>query len=251
MPPVLAEHGHRLIGALVGLLTLGLAVWTWFADDRPWLRRLALGALALVILQGVLGGLRVVWISPSLAVVHALTAQLFFALIAGLALFTSRSWDHLPGSITPNGRALDRIRVLGPAAAAAVYVQIILGALLRHPGTGIDPTLALLHIAWAVIAAVAVLSHALNARRVFGDDPAARVIPRTLISLIVVQVALGFIAWFVLLDERGMLRPSNLQVIVNSLHLVTGAALFSANVLAVLSFRRALNTRERLSVQPA
>src|SRR5690554_6485033 len=75
LTPVLAEHGHRLLGALVGLLTIGLAVWTWRFDERRWMRRLGFGALVLVILQGTLGGLRVVFASLDLAVVHACVAQ--------------------------------------------------------------------------------------------------------------------------------------------------------------------------------
>ena len=90
--PVLAEHGHRLLGALTGLLTLALTVWTIRVEDRRWVRRLTVGALVLVILQGVLGGLRVVWISLDLAVVHACTAQLFVALLVVLAVVTSPSW---------------------------------------------------------------------------------------------------------------------------------------------------------------
>ena len=251
MTPVLAEHGHRLLGALVGLLTLGLAVWSWISDRRRWLGRVAVGALGLVILQGVLGGLRVVWVSPALAVVHALTAQLFFALLVSMAFFTSASWHRLPGSVDRDGPFMPRLRAVGPVAVGAVYVQIVLGALLRHPGTGIDPTLALLHISWALVTAGFVIWHsALLSKAV---RPACRAVSRALAAVVLLQVLLGFLAWFVLLDERGMLRPSNLQVIVNSLHLVTGAVLFSTNVLAVLVARRAAFAPEPepIDLQPA
>ena len=67
LTPVLAEHGHRLLGMLTGALTLILAVWTWIAEPRGWLKKLAIIALVLVSLQGVLGGLRVVWLSLDLA----------------------------------------------------------------------------------------------------------------------------------------------------------------------------------------
>ena len=122
--PILAEHGHRLLGALVGLLTLVLAVWTWRSDDRAWMRKLGFAALALVIFQGVLGGLRVVWVSLDLAVVHACVAQLFFALLAAMALFTSRTWQDLTG-----GRPEIDLPRAAWLAVAAVYIQIILGAL--------------------------------------------------------------------------------------------------------------------------
>ncbi|NNF04403.1 MAG: cytochrome oxidase assembly protein, partial [Rhodothermales bacterium] len=143
--PVLAEHGHRLLGALVGLMTVVLAAWTWIRDDRRWMRLLGLGAVVLVTLQGLLGGLRVVWVSLDLAVVHACVAQLFFALLASMILFVSPSWDavgHARRATDVDRRRVRRAAVLTPLA---VYVQIILGALLRHPGTGIDPLLAGLH----------------------------------------------------------------------------------------------------------
>ena len=78
MVPVLAEHGHRLIGALVGLWAIGLALWTLIADSRKWVRIVAVSAVGLVTVQGILGGLRVIWTSMDMAVVHAMGAQLFF-----------------------------------------------------------------------------------------------------------------------------------------------------------------------------
>ena len=89
--PILAEHGHRLIGAVVGFLTLILAGLTWKSDNRPGVRGLALMAVVVVIFQGVLGGLRVVLISLDLAIVHAITAQIYFGLL-DLAY-------HGPGSV--------------------------------------------------------------------------------------------------------------------------------------------------------
>ncbi len=227
--PILAEHGHRLAGALVGFLTLILAFWTWKADDRVWMRRLGFGALALVIFQGLLGGLRVVWVSLDLAVVHACVAQLFFALLASMALFTSGKWKD-PGA--PPELAMKQA---GWLAAGAVFVQIILGALLRHPGTGIDPLLAGLHIGWAFVALLMVYLHV----RVLASAPALRNLGRAIMGIVTLQITLGFVAYFVLLDEAGVLQPSNLQVVINSLHLIVGAALFATNVVGALATRRA------------
>ena len=135
--PLLAEHGHRLLGMLTGLLTTVLAIWTWFAERRRWLRWLAVGALALVSFQGLLGGLRVVWLSLDLAVVHASVAQLFLGLIVALAVFTSKGW--LTAGALPDDARDARLWRLALAVPGAVWLQIILGALLRHPGTGIHP----------------------------------------------------------------------------------------------------------------
>ncbi len=223
--PVLAEHGHRLMGALVGLFTIGLAFWTWRGDSRAWMRRLAFGALALVILQGVLGGLRVIWVSLDLAVIHACVAQLFFALLAAMTLFQTDAWK------TPVESALrpDLKRILW-AAPIAVYIQIVFGALLRHPGTGIDTTLVALHLGWAFVATSFVAVLFARIRSSLPMNGLAGRLSLTMIGILVFQVALGLFAYFVLLDESGRIQPSNVQVIANSAHMVTGALLFASTV---------------------
>src|SRR5215831_2845319 len=86
------EHSHRLLGALVGFLTMTLTLWLWFNDRRPLLRWLGGIALAAVMIQGALGGLRVVLLQQTLAIVHACLAQAFFALLVSIALLTSPAW---------------------------------------------------------------------------------------------------------------------------------------------------------------
>ena len=231
--PLLAEHGHRLLGMLVGLLTTVLAVWTWFAESRRWLRWLAVGALALVSFQGLLGGLRVVWLSLDLAVVHAATAQLFLGLIVALAVFTSKPW--LAEDAAADGPRDNRLWRLSLAVPAAVWLQIILGALLRHPGTGIHPVLVGLHIGGAVLVAAVVAAFLL---RVWKEHRDTRLLYRgswVLAGLVDVQLILGLTAWFVTLDDAGMLQPSNVQVVVNTSHAVIGALLMAGSVLAALA----------------
>ena len=240
LTPVLAEHGHRLLGMLTGALTLILAVWTWIAEPRTWLKRLAVAALALVSLQGALGGLRVVWLSLDLAVIHACVAQLFLGLVAAMALFASRAWmeDRAPAAAFGGGEnfAADAsfLRRISLGALGVLYAQIILGALLRHPGTGIDPTLAGLHIFGAILTTGAiafvfgyVFRHFRGARIAY---PAARL----LALLVGAQAALGVTAYVVTLDDAGMLEPGNVQVVVNTAHTVVGAFLMVAAVLTVL-----------------
>ena len=89
---ILYEHSHRLMGSLVGILTVGLLVFLLAKDSRKWLKWLGLIALIGVIVQGVLGGLRVTQINRNFAIVHACLAQAFFALLCGIAWFTSRDW---------------------------------------------------------------------------------------------------------------------------------------------------------------
>ena len=90
------EHSHRLVASAVGLLTVALTLAFWLQERRHWLRRLGVAALLLVILQGVIGGLRVVLLEHTLAIVHAAFAQAFFALTVSLAIFTSAEWTGEP-----------------------------------------------------------------------------------------------------------------------------------------------------------
>ena len=237
LTPVLAEHGHRLLGALVGTFTLILALWTWLKDPRRWMRWLGLGVLVLVSLQGVLGGLRVVLLSLDLAVVHACVAQIFFSLILGMALFTSASWlSARPGS-APSQR-VPRIRRTALLAVGVIYVQIILGALLRHPGTGIDPVLAVLHITGAVLTSAIVVVLYARIRSNFQHTAVMHQAGRVLLALLLVQFTLGVTAYLVTIDESGMLQPSNVQVVVNTAHMVVGALLMgTASVIAFDAFR--------------
>src|SRR5204863_2898098 len=86
------EHVHRLVASTVGILTIILTVWLWYGESRRWLRNLGLAALALVILQGVLGGLRVTLLKDEIGVFHACLAQMFFVLLVVISLATPRLW---------------------------------------------------------------------------------------------------------------------------------------------------------------
>src|SRR3954470_14297968 len=89
---VFYEHSHRLMGSLVGILSILLTAWAWKTESRSWVRWLATGVLGAVIFQGILGGLRVIWVNLDLAIVHACFAQAFFCLAASVAVVTSRWW---------------------------------------------------------------------------------------------------------------------------------------------------------------
>jgi len=172
---ILYEHSHRLMGALVGLLTLALAGALWREGGR--LRRLGLVAVAVVVAQGVLGGLRVVLLEDTLAIFHGCLAQAFFALLAVIALLTAPGGRAVASPVEP---ALKGLAVL---AAVLVYAQIVFGALLTHAGR-ID-----LHLAGAVLVFVLVPIVAAQLRRT-GDTVAAPV-SRLVSVLLGVQLLLG------------------------------------------------------------
>jgi cytochrome c oxidase assembly protein subunit 15 len=139
MPPmvggILYEHGHRMVATFVGLLTTILALWLWRKDDRPWVRVLGVTALGAVILQGVLGGLTVLYLLPTpVSVAHATLAQSFFSLTVLLALVTSRGWRESGAEPLP---AAARTRFFILAAAGAVFLQLVLGAWMRHSDAGL------------------------------------------------------------------------------------------------------------------
>ena len=129
---ILYEHTHRLMGTVVGFLSIVLAIYTWKVEKRKWVANLALAVLAAVILQGVLGGLRVVLVKLHLAIIHACFAQAFFCLSALMAMVSSRWWME---STPTHWRS--RLTMLGLIATAAIYIQLILGALMRHNEAGL------------------------------------------------------------------------------------------------------------------
>ncbi len=126
------EHSHRLVASLVGLMTVALAVWLWMKEARAWLRWLGVAAVVLVVLQGVLGGLRVTALKDELGIFHATLAQMFFVLVSAVALFTSRWWREA----TP-GRDGTGLRQVFAMATAMIVTQLVLGATMRHQHAGL------------------------------------------------------------------------------------------------------------------
>ena len=129
------EHGHRMVATFVGFLTTILAVWLWRVEERKWVRNLGVIALLAVVTQGVLGGMTVLFLLPTpISVSHATLAQSFFSLTVVLALVTSKGWrDHRPSESIFSGRT----RRWTAAATSAVFVQLVLGALMRHTHSGL------------------------------------------------------------------------------------------------------------------
>jgi heme a synthase len=134
---ILFEHTHRLIASVVGLLTIILAVWICRADNRQWVRNLGIIAVAAVILQGVLGGLRVTLLKDEIGIFHACVAQAFLGLLVFIALVTTNFWRSLGRSNLTGltGQVSQRLRALATfaiAIAVAIYCQLALGATMRH-----------------------------------------------------------------------------------------------------------------------
>ncbi len=144
------EHTHRLMGTVVGFLSILLTIVAWKVEPRRWARWLATSVLAAVILQGVLGGLRVVLVKLDLAIVHACVAQAFFCLATLMAIVTSRWWLRPPDSsrlIELHGEK--RLISLAVISVCAIYVQLMVGATTRHFQAGLAiPDLPLAYGKW-------------------------------------------------------------------------------------------------------
>jgi cytochrome c oxidase assembly protein subunit 15 len=220
------EHSHRLIGAAVGLLAIALAISLWGADSRRWVRWLGVTAVVVVIVQGVLGGLRVVLLDHPLAIVHGCLAQTFFALLVALAVFTSQWW-YESERIEPPVVARS-LRSFSIVTAAMVYLQIVVGALVTHVGGG------WLHL--HVLVAVAVMVHVvLLARRVLGrhaDRVELRRPALQLLGLTALQWALGLL----LLGQRigAMLLPPGPALLLPTTHRITGTLILGVAVMLTL-----------------
>jgi heme a synthase len=130
------EHTHRLWASAVGFMTVILTVWLWLKDSRTWMKWMGIAALMLVVAQGVLGGLRVTLKMDNLGIFHGIIAQVFFVLTCSIAFFTSQIWQKISEKekVTVPGS----LRTLVLATTLLVFVQLILGATMRHQHAGLS-----------------------------------------------------------------------------------------------------------------
>jgi len=248
---VLFEHGHRLAASAVGVLTVALALWTVVGEQRPAVRALGLLALLAVVLQGVLGGVTVLYKLPlAVSVTHACLAQIFFCLTVALAALTGSGWSaprarHAPASLP----------VLAGVTTVVVFLQLVLGALMRHMGAGLAipdfplafgrlvPPLVTPHITvhfahrmGAIVVALAVATAVTAALR-SARDPWLRRPALLAAGLVVLQVTLGALTIW-----------SRRAVLPTTLHPTVGAALLATCLLLTL---RAGRVATRRSAAPA
>ncbi len=130
------EHLHRLLGSAIGMLCIVMSVWLWVTQQRrPWLRVLGIALLVAVVVQGVMGGLRVTQLSRTLAIVHGITGQMFLCLTILIAAATGRYWiEAAPMACRSTVAVLPRLSLV---LLGVLLVQLVLGALTRHMGAGL------------------------------------------------------------------------------------------------------------------
>ncbi len=268
------EHAHRLIASTVGFLIVVLAIWLGRAEPRRWVRRLGYLALAAVVTQGILGGITVLWYLPdAISIAHASLAQIVFCLTVTIALATSTGWKsgyiadpqgprriddsveaglrsakregrHARLNTAPNDRTLQRVAIV---TTAVIFVQILIGATMRHTGAGLaipdfplafgdlipphwDSKIAI-HFAHRVGAATVAVFIIATAGHVFAHHARRAELRRPAILLLVLlalQITLGALTVL-----------SGKQFIINSLHVVNGALVLVTSLVLTLRAHRA------------
>jgi len=253
---ILYEHGHRLIASTVGFLTIILAAWLWIAE-RGWLRWMGVVALGVVVAQGVLGGLTVLFfLPPAISTAHAGLAEIFFCLTVAIALFTSPGWKA--GYETPSAAPADA-RAIATVTTIVIYAQILIGATMRHTGAGLaipdfplmfgglvpdrwDPKIAV-HFAHRVGALVVMLAVVGTLVTVLTRQRGRRdlLVPALLLDgLVAVQITLGALT---VLSRR--------DPWINSVHVVCGALVLTTSLVLTLRTWRARLAGQDLQPQRA
>jgi cytochrome c oxidase assembly protein subunit 15 len=250
------EHGHRMVATTVGLLTIGLVFYLYWGELRKWLvgigllahrdlypgerrswvRRLGMAALAGVIAQGLLGGLTVKLNLPLVvSAAHATLAQLFFCATVSLAVFTSPSWIKERPVIEEQGSL--PLRYLCVAAATAIFLQLIIGATLRHSATWDQPLptdLLLTHVGGAIAVTLLLGSVALVILRRHSSEGFLTRPAKVALLLLLLQLFLGISAYITRVASPNDPQPLNPMVGITVAHVACGALVFATTIVLTL-----------------
>jgi cytochrome c oxidase assembly protein subunit 15 len=256
---IFIEHGHRQLGALTGMLMITLVVTTVMCGGPRWLRWFAGGLLALVIVQGCLGGARVLLDERTVALLHGCTGPVFFVTLVAFAVVTS------PRYLAPPQQKVDsqyasRLALACWGFAAVCYLQLVLGALVRHvPVTstaGFFRGVLLLHL---VVAGVLLAQGFLLDYQILFKQKGivSRWTGGILLGLIVLQVALGLMTYvskysypdwmssFQFAAQHVNYEKSALQALLATAHVANGSLILATAV--VLSLQASRNWRPALA----
>jgi cytochrome c oxidase assembly protein subunit 15 len=247
---VFYEHGHRMVAGALGLLVIGLAVWAARVESRGWARVLTWGAMIAVLAQAALGGLTVLmgtyygWdhTHPVFSAMHASLAQALFATLVAYATVTAPGWF-----VTGRKPATRMQAMKVEALVALAYVQIILGAAMRHQHAGliihdfplsygqlIPPfynglvALNFSHRVGAWLLLILGVSVAVQVLRSPNADPWVKQPAKVLLGAVLLQFTLGACVVWTHLTEP----------VLTSFHVLGGSALFTSLVVLALRLRR-------------
>jgi len=253
---VRAEHGHRMFAGTIAFLTVLLAVLLQRQERRPWVRWLGWSAVGAVLAQAVLGGITVLFfLPPAISIAHAGLAELFLCLVTTVAVVTSRSfWAEPSSPILPPSAGIAEIAPLAAITTAMIYVQILLGAVMRHNGAGLaipDFPLAFgrlvpphfdfkigihyAHRLGALTVAILVLWTAARVLSRFRTERTLALPALGMVGLVALQITLGAL---VVLTKKAVLP--------NTVHVATGAALLATSLVLSLYSRRLARAAQRV-----
>jgi heme A synthase len=231
-----------MIAGVLAVLTVILAIVVWRGEQRRWLRWFAVTAVGGVVAQAILGGQVVIQLLHYwLPVIHACFAQILFAAVLSIAVFTSRWWlSERPRLDDAGSPTIHSVAIIN---ATVIYLQVILGAGFRHQYLPIWP-----HMAGALIVLGVVIWTAVVLRKRFGNSPELSKARVLLHAIFGVQFLLGFAAYWSRLSTANAPQPMPVMVTLTVIHTVLGAILFAFSVLIVLMCYRLIPRR---SQQPA
>ena len=222
------EFSHRFVAGGLGVFTFVLAVLLLVKENRVWLRWLGWIALLGVAVQAVLGGQVVIRLLHYwLPVIHACFAQIVFAAVLGIAVFTSKWWVTERPQLEDKGSP--SIHFLATLNAAVIYLQVILGAGFRHKDIPIWP-----HAVGALLVLGTVTWTAVALRKRFGTSDVFRTARILLHAIFGTQFLLGLLAYWSRMTTADAPQPMPVTVWLTVTHTVVGAILFAFSVLVVL-----------------
>lgn len=264
------EHGHRLLGATVGLIAIGFVVAVFRCETRTWMRWAALAALAAVVFQGVLGGQRVLLDSRTLAMIHGCFGPAFFALCVALAAATSTWWRQANDQVANGPSAAGDVSPLFRLAiitTVLAYLQLTLGAQLRHRDEASSPGHFQGIVVMHLLVAAALAAHAVlvwrRARRMHSDLPGPARPAAALALLVAIQLGLGIGTWvfkygwpvwfgqYAWAQGHVNVDKSLPEVLVTTLHVAVGSLILATSLLVSLRAGRRLQFGSRIkAVRP-
>ena len=228
------EHSHRMIAGFTIFLTASIALWTFRADRRRWMKALALGALGTIIVQAVLGGMTVLkFLPPAISSAHAAVGQTFFCIAVAIAIFTGKQWVEEPPQTVADEHH-PSLLTLSLLSILVLYVQLILGAMFRHHGMPWWP-----HVLNALLVALLLTWTGIRALVSFSRVDAIRRPAVLLLFLLMIQLCLGFAAFLTrVIWGADAPQPESAMVLSTVAHVAVGALLLATTAVLTLQVWR-------------
>ena len=238
------EWSHRAIAGSIICLTVSIAIWTWIADKRRWMKWLGVAALSTILAQAVLGGLTVLLLQPPwVSSAHAAVGQTFFCIAVCIAMFTGRRWVEEEPRVELDIRR-PSLSTLAGLSIFMMYVQLILGAMFRHHGMSWWP-----HVLNAGLVSAILAWTSIRALSQYSNMDAVRRSAITMLSLLIAQLCLGFTAFITRVAwGHDAVQPELPMVVSTVAHVAVGALLLATSIVLFIQVRHNVPAALRESV---